>query len=263
MTTPVQGIPYYFTRRGEGFLPSGLAKNPWFDNAVAGGPIASLIATIIEEAQFDPAFEICRVSIDILGIVPREVLVPRIKPVRHGKQAQLHRIELLAGDRVVTQAHVLRARTLDTPEHPAAHNYPDPDSLKETQYLIGAQMAGAIRSKGVSGKVREPGRGIVWLTMSGEVVQGKATSPFVKACLFADFGNGVGSATFHNEWSFANLDITIQFFRMPRGEWLLIDAHTEGGGNGHALAQSTFADRDGVYAKGTQTIFVAPSQRTD
>jgi acyl-CoA thioesterase len=124
-------------------------------------------------------------------------------------------------------------------------------------------MAGAIRTKGVVGQVRQPGRGVVWLSMNGEIVKGSTASPFVKACLFSDFGNGIGSATFHNEWSFANLDITIQFFRMPRGEWLLIDAHTEGDGNGHALAQSIFADRDGVYAKGTQTIFVAPSQRTD
>ena len=54
------------------------------------------------------------------------------------------------------------------------------------------------------------------------------------------------------------LYLIIQFFRMPRGEWFLVEAHTEGAGNGHALAQSVFADRDGVYAKGTQTIFVAP-----
>jgi acyl-CoA thioesterase len=263
MTTSTSNVPYYFTRNAEGFKPSGLAKNPWFDNAVAGGPIASLIATIIEDADLDPNLEICRVSIDILGIVPRALLVPRITAVRMGRQAQLHRIELLTGDKVVTQAHVLRARHLETPAHPTICDYPEPDRLEETRYLIGAGMAGAIQTKAVSGAARKPGRGVVWLSMNGEVVKGKVTSPFVKACLFADFGNGVGSATFHNEWSFANLDITIQFFRMPRGEWLFIDAHTEGGGNGHALAQSIFADRDGVYAKGTQTIFVAPSQRVD
>ena len=230
---------------------------------MAGGPIGSLIATIIEEAGFEPNFEVCRVSIDILGIVPRAVLAPRISAIRIGRQTQLHRIELLAGEKVVTQAHVLLARHLDTPPIPASFDYPDPETLEEDRYLIGAGMAGAICTRGVLGKAREPGRGAVWLTMNGEVVKGKATSPFVKACLFADFGNGVGSSTFHNEWSFANLDITIQFFRMPRGEWFLIDAETQGGGNGHALAQSIFADRDGVYAKGTQTIFVAPSQRRD
>src|SRR3546814_14412301 len=72
--------------------------------------------------------------------------------------------------------------------------------------------------------------------------------------------NGVCSATHAEAWSYANLDISIQLFRRPRGEWFLLDAFTEGAGNGHAVAQNLFADIDGVYAKGTQTIFVAPGR---
>ena len=253
--------PYCFTREGGGFVPSGLSKNPWFGNAIAGGPISALTATIIEEAGFEPDFEICRVTIDIWGIVPRTHLEPKITAIRSGRQAQLHRIELFAAGKLVCQTHVLLARHLETPIIPASFDYPHPDTLEENQFLIGAGMAGAIRTKGFLGKATEPGRGAVWLCMNGEVVQGKATSPFAKACLFGDYGNGVGSSTRAEEWSFANLDITIQFFRMPRGEWFLIDSETQGAGNGHALAQSIFADLDGVYAKGTQTIFVAPSQR--
>lgn len=94
--------------------------------------------------------------------------------------------------------------------------------------------------------------------MVGEVVRGRAPSNFVKACLFADYGNGFGSATNAAEWSFANLDITIQFLRMPVGEWFLIDAETHMAGNGHGTARNVFADEQGVYARGFQTIFVAP-----
>ncbi|MBD3733124.1 MAG: thioesterase family protein [Sphingopyxis sp.] len=111
-------VPHYFSADGEGFDPSGLARNPWFADAVAGGPIAALIGHIVEDAGFDPDLEICRLTIDILGIVPRTLLVPRIVPVRQGRQAQLHRVELLAGGKLVAQAHVLRARHLDTPEFP-------------------------------------------------------------------------------------------------------------------------------------------------
>jgi acyl-CoA thioesterase len=259
MTTPTDGIPYYFSRHQGGFEPSGLAKNPWFDNAIAGGPIASLIGTIIDEAQLDTAFEICRLSIDILGIVPRTLLVPRVTPVRTGRQAQLHRIELLVDGKIVTQAHVLRTRHLETPATLPPCHYPPPESVAAAKALIGASMAGAIETRPIKGHVLEPGRGTLWLSMNGEVVEGTPPSPFVKACLFADYGNGVGSATRPDEWSFANLDIDIHFLRMPEGEWFLLDAHTQGCGNGHALAQSIFADAHGVYAKGTQTIFVAPA----
>ena len=258
MPTHIPEIPFYFTRTELGFMPSALSRNPWFADAVAGGPIASLIGTIIEDAGFDPTFEICRISIDILGVVPRALLASKISFVRKGKQAQLHRIELFSGGRLVTQAHVLLARQLETPPSPTPFDYPDPDSLEEGRYFVGATMENALRTKGIRGGVTQPGRGTVWIDSNGQIIQGEPASPFVKACMFADYGNGVGSATKGNEWSFANLDIIIQFFRMPRGEWFLVDAHTEGAGNGHALAQSIFADRDGVYAKGTQTIFVAP-----
>lgn len=256
MTSRNDTPPHYFTDEAGTFLPTGLAKNPWFDNAVAGGPMVALIGYIVENAGFDPMFEICRLTIDILGIIPRAPLLPRVTAVRQGKQAQLHRIEIFSGDRLVTQAHVLLARRLETPAFPVPHDYPAPASVTEATFLVGANMAGAVKTRPVRGAVREPGRGTVWLCMEGEVVLGVTASPFVKACLFADFGNGVGSSTYAHEWSYANLDIDIQFLRMPRGEWFLLDAHTEGAGNGHALAQSVFADSDGVYAKGTQTIFV-------
>ena len=260
MTDTTDPIPHYFVHGDDSFTPSGLARNPWFDNAVAGGPLSALIGHAIEQAAFDPRFAICRLTIDILGVVPRAPLAARIIPVREGRQAQLHRVELLAGGRIVAQAHVLLARDLDTPAFPPPQPHPAPDDVADAEFLVGASMAGAIRTRPIMGRVREPGRGVSWMRMDGEVVLGMPASPFVKACLFADFGNGVGSATFANEWSYANLDINIQFFRMPRGDWLLLDSFTEGAGNGHALTQTLFADADGVYAKGTQTIFVAPGQ---
>ena len=260
MNSPADAIPHYFVYDNTSFDPSGLARNPWFADAVAGGPIAALFGHLVEQAGFDQSFEVCRLTIDILGIVPRAKLIQRVTPVRQGRQAQLHRIELLAGDKTVAQAHVLLARQLDTPEFPAPQPHPTAQDVPEDNFLIGASMAGAIRTRPIMGRVREPGRGVAWMRMDGEVVLGVPASPFVKACLFADFGNGVGSATHAHEWSYANLDISIQFFRMPRGDWFLLDAHTEGAGNGHAVAQSIFADEEGVYAKGTQTIFVGPGR---
>lgn len=255
--------PHYFAANGEGFDPSGLARNPWFADAIAGGPISALVGHVVEQAGFEEGFEICRLTIDILGIVPRTLLTPAIVPVRRGRQAQLHRIELLADGKLVAQAHVLLARHLDTPALSSPQPHPAPEDVPEDNFLIGASMAGAIKTRPIMGRVREPGRGVSWMRMDGEVVSGMQTSPFVKACLFADFGNGVGSATHAHEWSYANLDISIQFFRMPRGDWFLLDAHTEGAGNGHAVAQTVFADADGVYAKGTQTVFVGPGRPRD
>ncbi len=57
-------------------------------------------------------------------------------------------------------------------------------------------------------------------------------------------------------------EIELQLLRMPVGEWLLLDAVTHMAGIGNATAECTFADRDGVYARGFQTIFVAPGAQS-
>jgi len=49
---------------------------------------------------------------------------------------------------------------------------------------------------------------------------------------------------------------------MPVGEWLLIDAETHMAGNGHGTASNKFADEQGTYAHGFQTVFVAPGHQS-
>jgi acyl-CoA thioesterase len=254
--------PYYYMRDGAHFIPSGLARSPWDRNAIAGGPLSALLARGAEDASLDHDFGISRFTVDIFGKAPHQPLTLRTEVLRDGRQTKLHRILLCADGQAVAQAHVLRVRRLQTPHAPAPHDYPAPETCEERTWLVGATMAGAIRTRPVRGSVREPGRGVGWLALDGEIVAGETPSGFVKAALFADFGNGVGSATRAEEWSYANLDITLQFLRMPVGEWILIDAETHMEGNGHGVASSTFADRDGVYARGAQTIFVAPGRRS-
>lgn len=252
--------PFYFRRDGNAFTPSRFTRNPWMTDAIAGGPVAALVGEVIDSAGFDPAFEISRTTLDIFGKVPSVPLHTRITALRAGKQMQFHRIDLLAESKIVAQSHVLLTRSLETPLVAPPFPYQQPEAVEEREFLPGASMGGAIRTRPIEGGVRTPGRGVTWLAMDGAVIEGVAPSPFVKACLFSDFGNGVGSATHADEWSFANLDISVNFLRMPRGEWLLIDAATVMAGNGHGLARSTFADIHGIYAYGSQTIFVGPKK---
>lgn len=123
-------------------------------------------------------------------------------------------------------------------------------------------MAGVFSYRAVLGDVSVPGRAIAWIDIPGEMVAGTKASPFAKAALIADFGGGFGSVTPPEDWTYANLDITLQLLRMPVGDLLLLDAITHMAGNGNATAQSTFADQEGVYARGFQTIFVAPGDQS-
>jgi hypothetical protein len=45
------------------------------------------------------------------------------------------------------------------------------------------------------------------------------------------------------------------------GEWLLLDAATQIGASGSALARSTMSDTRGLLGAGLQTLVVAPIRR--
>ncbi|MFM2273719.1 MAG: hypothetical protein RL702_2784 [Pseudomonadota bacterium] len=251
--------PCYYERDGDIFLPNGLARSPWDRQAIAGGPISGLLATGSEDAQLDRDFEIARFSVDIFGKVPHAPLHMVREVLRDGRQTKLHCVTLMAGEKPVAQAHILRVRRLQTPVFPAPSSYPPPDDFASIVPAGGSfTMSGAIDYRPVSGGPGQTGPGVAWLAMRGEVVKGQTPSNFVKACIFADFGNGFGAVTDAREWSFANLDITVQFLRMPVGDWFLLDADTHMAGNGHGTARNIFADCHGVYARGFQTTFVAP-----
>jgi len=252
--------PSCFRREGSLFIPSGLARSPWDRGAVSGGATSGLLATAIDDLVPRDGFEMARYSLDILGKVPHQPLTARARALREGRQMQLHLIELLADDRPVAQATVLLVRQMETPKFPVPHDYPAAEEVPEAPWVERGSMKGSIRTRPIRGDAGEPGRGTGWLAMDSEIVAGEQPSNFVKAAFFADYGGGVGCATKTAEWSYANLDINLQFMRMPVGEWFLIDAETFMAGNGHGTAFSTFADMDGVYAKGVQTIFVAPAR---
>lgn len=260
--TSTPACPSYYQRDGASYLPSGLARSPWDRNAIAGGPVSALLASGAGDAVLGRNFEVARFSVDIFGKVPHQPLHMRVDCLRDGRQTKLHRVVLLAEAREVAQAHVLRVRRLNTPAVPVPHGYPAPETVPEGEGPRAARMAGAIRHRMVSGQPGEPGRAVAWLALDGEIISGEHPANFVKAALFADFGNGFGNATAAGEWSYANLDITVQFLRMPVGEWFLLDAETHMAGNGHGTARNVFADVNGVYARGFQTIFVAPGHQS-
>lgn len=251
--------PSFFRREAQLFIPNGLARSPWDKQAIAGGPVSALLACGAEDSALDEQFEIARFAVDIFGKAPHQPLTMQVDALRDGRQTKLHCVTALADGRPVAQAHVLRVLRQETPVFAPFCDYPPPGSVPlETSGLGLARMAGAIAHRHVEGGPGKPGRGVAWLSMGGEIIAGEAPSQFVKAAFFADFGNGFGNVTAPSEWSFANLDITIQFLRMPVGDWLLIDAETHMAGNGHGTARNVFADTLGVYARGFQTIFGAP-----
>ena len=255
--------PAFFERTAAGFRPTGVGMSSWDPEVLGGVAVGSLLAVVLDEATAGTDLHVARLTVDILGVVPRQLLQSRVVTIRKGRQQEILAAELFIGDRVLARATALRLRSAETPQITEANPYAPPEAAGGPMGLPADFCANAIRTRTLFGAISEAGPGAMWAAFDLEVVAGLPMSPLARAVLIADFGNGVGNALPRQPWTLANVDICVNFLRMPRGEWVLIHATTESAGNGHAIVHNVFADREGVYARGAQTLFVAPGEPAD
>jgi hypothetical protein len=79
-----------------------------------------------------------------------------------------------------------------------------------------------------------------------------------QVALIADSASGISAELDWSKWSFLNVDLDVHLARPVRGEWILMDAVTQLGEAGSALARSTLSDTDGALGAGLQTLVVSP-----
>ena len=73
----------------------------------------------------------------------------------------------------------------------------------------------------------------------------------------ADFGNGVSWILPRPEgYQFINPDLTIYLHRLPRGEWVCLEAVTHAEPNGVGLAESRLWDETGPLGRSLQSLLI-------
>ena len=99
-----------------------------------------------------------------------------------------------------------------------------PGEFMPTGYETGYHTAMDYRF--VSGDFVEHGPAVAWMRMRVPLVAGEEPSPLTRVLAAADSGNGVSSTLDWHHWLFVNVDLTVHLNRMPRGEWVCLDAIT-------------------------------------
>lgn len=247
----------YFVRTDAGYMPTPAAFSPWNESDLSGVAIGGLLAHLIDQAVAGEAMTVARLAIDILGNAPAAEMIARTRILRDGKRLRMIEAELLAGDRAVARATALLVRQVETiaSETPLAH--PLPDNFASAPQSSRSALHGAMDRRVVFGDFRQSGPGAMWVRFVFDLVEGVPMSPLVRAAMLGDMGSAIGSAFSVRDWTFANVDISLHFTRQPESDWVLIEAHTEGAGNGLAMVTSRFSDLRGVYAHGHQALFLA------
>lgn len=252
-------LPYFYDIDDEGrFAPTPLASSPWESGKQNGAGLGGLLAHLIDGVAASAPMTVARLTIDILGAAPMAPVEGRTRIVRDGERFQVSESELWIADRLVARACALRTRIADTPVIDGAPVYPPPEDCPVVKFMSRRAFGQYVESRTAGGNLHTPGPLALWVRFGHQHVRDVPLTPLVRAATLGDFGGGVGAHVDGREWSFANLDIALHLTREPEGEWLLIHADTMSAGNGVAHANALFADRRGAFARGHQTLFIAP-----
>jgi len=252
-----------FTRDGDGFLPTELARGPWDPEALHGGAPAALLTRALEELHRDDGRHLGRLTFEFLRPVPMASLSVHTELLRSGRRAQRLGASLWAGDTEVCRVSALRLAPTPATVDPDLDGARLPAGQSEGRPLLFSLSgrdelsfaASAMEMRFVAGDV-SPGPATVWMRLRHPLLAGEQPSPTVRTVAAADFGNGVSAALDFERFVFINPDLTVYLHRAPVGEWVCLDAHTRLGAAGGAVAQSALYDEQGPVGVAVQALVV-------
>ncbi len=266
-----------FLPSGDAWLPTALSRGPWSADALHGGPVAALVARAAEhcggpqDGSPPASMSVVRLTVELLRPVPVAPLHVEATVVRPGRKVQVVDVRVRDAGREVVWARAVRIRRLDAAGATAAaigaHRPPGADRLAEPASAaavpsISASYAGfhngGAELRFVDGSFGELGPSTVWVRLAVPVVPGETPSPAQRAAAAADFGNGVSAVLPFDRWRFVNPDLTVVLERAPAGEWVALQATTDLGEPGIAVARSVLWDTSGRCGTATQTLVVEP-----
>jgi hypothetical protein len=253
----VDGI---FTRRGNAFEPTELARGPWDPDAQHGGAPAALIAGELERTGDGRPF--ARIALHLLKPVPLAPLTLTIEVVRDGRRARRLRADLEAGGEVVCFAYALQLLGSEEPMPEISLNarrLARPDAGSPAISPAPWRMFGGdgVEIRFVDGAFDTPGPAAAWFRLRVPIVAGEPVSPLQRALAAADFGNGISSAVSWNDYTFVNPELTVYLLREPAGDWIGLDSRTAIDARGIGLAESTLYDEQGAFGRALQSLVVS------
>lgn len=141
------------------------------------------------------------------------------------------------------------------PEPPPGPESGEPGQFFHTGYDVGYHAAMEYRF--TRGAFMERGPATVWMRMAVPLLAGEEPSPLQRVLAAADSGNGVSAALDWSRYLFINVDLSVHLHRLPKGEWVCLDAVTLPEPNGIGMADTRLLDEQGPIGRAAQTLLVA------
>jgi hypothetical protein len=253
-----------FEPDGELLVPTDLARGPWTDAGLNGGPVTGALVRGIEQLDEEQAFRLSRLTVELMRPAPFVPLRVETEPVRVGGRVGVVRAALLAGDQLVALATASRiaARPVELP--PVLDPVSPPDGPEDgyEEGMVGRSRDETVRFHTHGLDIRtigashvDPGPATIWIRLTCALVAGEAITAAERAGVLSD-AVGVGHVLPRGRYVHPNSDATLSLHRIPEGEWLRLACTSEIGPLGVGLVHGTLWDRAGAVGTATLTTVV-------
>lgn len=248
---------------GDRVVPTQYTAGPWSPDLQHAGPPAAMLARALTPAEPD-GLEFARLTFDILRPVPIVPLRIATRTLRPGRRVQQHEATLTTADEG-TELMRATAWRVAAPafEHPTAAEPPPAPGPDESGAVTlpwwddEVAYHAALDWRLAGGTIEAPGPARVWTRVAIPLVGGEETTPLLHLLVMGDAASGVSWELDWGRFTFPNVDFSVHLQRVPRGEWLCMDAVTRVGPESFGQTTSTLYDADGRFGTTTQTLVVA------
>ena len=228
------------------FVPTILTQGPWDPGAQHGGPVAGLLATVVEGTPSLVPMRLVRLTVDLLRPVPLAPLDAARQVVREGKRIQVVDVQLMAGADLVARASALRMRVGDDVTDaapPPPMRLPGPDDADEPEWAS-PYVPGFRRAVDMRVAMADSAR-VMWMRVTVPILAGHPMTPLATLAVAADFTSMSGSGELARGFAAINGDINLHVLREPVGEWVAVDGRTSFSPTGTGMSTSSLYDTSG------------------
>ncbi len=250
-----------FRRDGDRFVPTPWSVGPWDPNALQGSAFGALMAAEFERTGVTSGWTPARLTFDMWRPVARAPFAVETAILRDGTKAKSVEIKLDQDGRTAVRCTALLLRR-DEARTAGSFSKSLPGEV-EGQPISDREQNMSPFFTGVDvrvlrGGVTEPGPAAAWLRLRRPLLDGKAASPLAQSVSAADLVAGISQLAHPSDLGFINADLTVNYWRVPAGEWILLDAETQAGRYGTGTALGTLFDRRGAFGHCAASLLFEP-----
>ncbi len=245
----------FFTRNGDGFVPTLEARGPWDPKSLHGRVVAGLLGQEIERRHGGPDYMPARLTVDMYRLPDLSPVEVTTRLLRDGKRIKVVEAEFFSNGASMARA---TCQLLLRTTNPAGNVWTPPDWTAPKPAEISPPddkrwtLNGMWATRPITGRMGTIGPRQLWMSEVRELVDGVRLTPFTRVAVAADFASPFANAG-DQGLGYINSDVTVYLHRLPATEWVGFEVVNHGATDGVAIGECRLYDERGAIGTASVT----------